>query len=170
MSLRALFLTIWLLLIVAMGTALAVVPPMTSLTLAWEKAPSHGTNISYVLKWGPQVGATNFTLFVGTNLTAVVTNPTTGFLYFHVVARTPEGLESEPSNTVIQTNYPAKPLELRVTTNTTTSIRIEGTTDGAATWIHLATVTTGDMPMVISTATKQLLIRSKLVPPPPLPQ
>lgn len=166
MSLRALFLTIWLLLIVAMGTALAVVPPLTSLTLAWDKAPSHGTNISYVLKWGPQLGATNFTLSVGTNLTAVVTNPTTGFLYFHVVARTPEGLESEPSNTVVQTNYPAKPLQLRVTTNTTSSLRIEGTSDGAETWIHLATVTRDNVPVTISATTKQLLIRSKLVVPP----
>lgn len=165
MNLRTLFLTIWLLLIVAMGTALAVVPPLTSLTLAWDKAPSHGTNISYVLKWGPQIGATNFTLSVGTNLTAVVTNPTTGFLYFHVVARTPEGLESEPSNTVIQTNYPAKPMNLRAVTNTTSSIRIEGTVD-ANNWIHLATVDKANAPVIIPSASKMMLRTVQL---PPLP-
>lgn len=163
MNLRTLILTIWLLLIVAMGTALAVVPPLTSLTLAWDKAPSHGTNISYVLKWGPQVGATNFALSVGTNLTAVVTNPTTGFLYFHVVARTPEGLESEPSNTVIQTNYPAKPLELRVTTNTTSSINLEYlNADG---WTHLATISFA--PYVIEMNRRWSNLRTVQLPPLP---
>jgi len=166
MSTSKLFTLILLALTLLTARLFAVVPPMTSLTLAWDKAQSHGTNISYVLKWGAQLGATNFTLSVGTNLTAVVTNPTTGFLYFHVVARTPEGLESEPSNTVVQTNYPAQPLRLRVTTNTTSSLRIEGTTDGAATWMHLATVNQDNAPVTISAATKQLLIRTKLVVPP----
>ena len=165
MNLRTLALTLWLLLIVMMGTVLAVVPPMTSLTLAWDKASSHGTNISYVLKWGPQVGATNFTLSVGTNLTAVVTNPTTGFLYFHVVARTPEGFESDPSNVVSVTNYPAAPVQLRMTTNTTTSLRIEGTTDGNS-WIHLATVNKDNAPVTIPSASKMML---RTVQRPPLP-
>lgn len=171
MSLRALTLTIWLLLVVAMGTAWAVVPPFTSLPLGWDRAPQHGTNITYVLKWGNLPGATNYSLNVGTNLTAVVTNPTAGYLYFHVVARTPDGLESEPSNTVIETNYPARPLDLRFGTNkTTSSLRIEGTTDGDN-WILLGTVTQLQRPVTIPATGKQLLIRAKtVVPPPPLPQ
>jgi len=163
MNIRALALTILLLLIVALSRALAVVPPLTSLTLAWDKAPSHGTNISYVLKWGAQVGATNFTLSVGNNLTAVVTNPTTGFLYFHVVAVTPEGLESEPSNTVIQTNYPAAPLQLRVTTNTTSSVNLEYlNTDG---WKHLATISF--TPYVIEMNRRWATLRTVQLPPLP---
>lgn len=160
-----LFALILFLLTLAALKVFAVVPPMTSLTLAWDKAPSHGTNISYVLRWGATNGAVNFQLNVGTNLTAVVTNPTTGFLYFHVIARTPEGLESDPSNVISVTNYPAAPVQLRMTTNTTTSLRVEGTTDGNN-WIHLATVTSKDAPATISATTKQLLIRSKLVVPP----
>ena len=167
MSTTKLFTLILLALTLLTARLFAVVPPFTSLTLAWDKAPSHGTNISYVLKWGPQLGATNFTLSVGTNLTAVVTNPTTGFLYFHVVARTPEGLESEPSNVVVATNYPAKPLQLRITTNTTSSIRIEGTTDGMETWIHLATVTKDNAPVTIRSASDHTLFRGVQFPPKP---
>jgi len=144
----------------------AVLPPLTSLTLAWDKAPSHGTNISFVLKWGPQLGATNFSLNVGSNLTAVVTNPTTGFLYFHVVARTPDGLESDPSNVVTLTNYPATPVQLRMTTNTTTSLRIEGTVD-ANNWIHLATVERAGAPATIQSASKSMMIRGMRLPPLP---
>lgn len=165
MNIRTLTFTIFLLLWAALGTALAVVPPLTSLTLAWEKAPSHGTNISYVLKWGPQLGGTNFALNVGTNLTCVVTNPTTGFLYFHVVARTHDGLESDPSNVISVTNYPAQPVNLRMTTNTTTSLRIEGTTDGNS-WIHLATVNKDNAPVLIPSASKMMLRTVQL---PPLP-
>lgn len=160
-----LFALILFLLTLAAMRVFAVVPPLTSLTLTWDKAPSHGTNISYVLKWGPQMGATNFTLSVGTNLTAVVTNPTTGFLYFHVVARTPEGLESEPSNVVSLTNYPAKPVNLRMTTNTTTSLRIEGTTDGNA-WVHLATVTRDGAPATIKSASDVMQFRTAIPPKP----
>lgn len=165
MSLRTLTFTIFLLLWAALGTVLAVVPPLTSLTLAWDKAPSHGTNISYVLKWGGLMFPEQYSLSVGTNLTAVVTNPTTGTLYFHVVARTPEGLESDPSNVVSLTNYPAKPVNLMIATNTTTSLRIEGTTDGNN-WIHLATVTRDGAPATIKSASDVMQFRTAIPPKP----
>lgn len=168
MSLRTLTFTIFLLLWAALGTALAVVPPYTSLALGWDKHASHDTNISYVLKWGNTNGSAQFSTNVGHKFTAIVTNPTPGILYFHVVAVTPDGIESLPSNVVVETNHPAAPLRLILdrTNATTSSIRIEGTTDGAATWIHLATVTSENAPAIIQSATKQLLIRSKLVVPP----
>lgn len=167
MSTSKLFTLILIALTLLTARLFAVVPPFTELPLGWDKAPSHGTNISYVLKWGNLPGATNYSLNVGTNLTAVVTNPTSGYLYFHVVARTADGLESDPSNTVIETNYPARPLQLRFGTNkTSTSIPIEGTADGGNNWIHLATVTKDNVPVTIPATTKQLLIRSKLVVPP----
>ena len=78
MNIRTLTFTIFLLLWAALGTALAVVPPYTSLPLAWDKAPSHGTNISFVLKWGHTNGSTEFSTNVGHKFTAIVTNPTPG--------------------------------------------------------------------------------------------
>lgn len=166
MSTTKLFTLILLALTLLTARLFAVVPPFTSLTLAWDRAPSHGTNITYVLKWGAQTNATNFTLSVGTNLTATVTNPTPGYLYFHVVARTSDGLESEPSNVVIETNYPAKPLQLRVTDNTTSSVRIEGTTD-AQNWIHLATVNRDNAPVTLPSASKGMMLRTVQLPPLP---
>jgi hypothetical protein len=100
---------------------------------------------------------------VGTNLVATVTNLTSGYLYFSAFARTPEGVESLPSNTVIETNYPAAPLQLRITTNTTTSLTLEGTMDGL-TWIHLATVTND--PALLEMR-KRMMLRTTL---PPLPR
>jgi hypothetical protein len=160
-------LAIWIIAALAFLVILAtnlfgVVPPFTSLTLSWDRAPSHGTNISYVLKWGPQPGATDFSLSVGTNLTALVTNLTSGFLYFQVVARTSDGLESDPSNTVKTTNYPAAPLQLRIRTNTTTGVRLEGTLDGQ-TWIYLATVTNDPVQVLMR---QRMMFRTL----PPLPQ
>lgn len=143
----------------------AVVPPFTSLTLAWDKAPSHGTNISYVLKWGALPGATNFNLNVGTNLTAIVTNPTPGILYFHAVARTSDGIESLPSNVVIETNYPARPLQLRITTNTTSSVILEFL-EGPE-WKHLVMVSNQYQSVVVSR--QALILRAKTITPPPLP-
>lgn len=161
---KSLLLILLLAIILAATKALAVVPPFTTLTLAWDKQSSHGTNTSFVLKWGPQMGATNFFLNVGTNLTAVVTNPTSGFLFFHVVARTQDGLESDPSNTVMATNYPAMPLQLRITTNTTTSLRLEGTVDGTA-WIRLANITKD--PVILAMSQRMLFRTSTNLPPLP---
>lgn len=153
----------FLLLLLLTMTSLAVVPPFTSITLSWERAPTHGTNITYALKWGNAPGATDFSMAVGTNLVATVTNLTSGYLYFSAFARTPEGVESLPSNTVIETNYPAAPLQLRITTNTTTSLTLEGTMDGL-TWIHLATVTND--PALLEMR-KRMMLRTTL---PPLPR
>jgi len=143
---------------------MAVVPPYTSITLAWDKAPSHGTNINYVLKWGDVPGSTNFTLSVGTNLTAVVTNPTSGFIYFQVVARTADGVESLPSNTVKETNYPSAPIELRISTNTTSSLYLEGSLDGK-TWVHLATITND--PAILAMRQRMMFRASTNLPPLP---
>jgi hypothetical protein len=167
--LTRLALAIWILaalafIVLLVTNLLAVVPPFTSLTLAWNNTASSGTNIGYVLKWGPLPGATNFNLFVGTNLTAVVTNPTTGFLYFHVVARTSDGIESEPSNTIKETNYPSAPIQLRIRTNTTTSLKLEGSVDGGA-WIHLATITND--PVWVAMRRNMMLRTSTNLPPVP---
>jgi len=161
-------LAIWIIAALALLVILAtnlfgVVPPFTSLTLVWDRAPSHGTNISYVLKWGPQPGATNFSVSVGTNLTAVVTNLTSGFLYFHVVARTSDGLESDPSNTVRETNYPSAPIQLRITTNTTTSLNLDGSQNGQ-TWIRLATISND--PIFLATQQRMMLYRLSTNQPP----
>jgi len=161
--------TIWLLVVIAFFVllarmAMAVVPPFTSLKLAWDKAPSHGTNIGYVLKWGSLPGATNFSLFVGTNLTAVVTNPTSGYLYFNVVARTSDGVESDPSNILKETNNPAAPLQLRITTNTTTGLKLEGSVD-LQTWIHLADIVND--PATVAMRQRMMLRASTNRPPLP---
>lgn len=145
--------------------AFAVAPPFTSLTLAWSKAPSHDTNITFVVKWGPQIGSTNYSLDVGTNLTAVVTNPTSGFLYFHVVAKTPEGLESDPSNIVSVTNPPAKPLLLRISTNTTTSVELDFL-EGSS-WKHLVTVSNDYQTVLVRR--QSLILRARTIIPPPFP-
>jgi hypothetical protein len=131
--------SIFLLLLLATKLG-AVIPPYTSLSLAWERAPTHGPDITYVLRWGTSVGATTWSTNVGNQTSVTVTNPTSGTLYFSVVARSSDGLLSDPSNTVVATNYPAAPLQLRISTNTSTSLKLEGTEDGK-TWIYLATVT-----------------------------
>lgn len=140
----------------------AVIPPFTSITAAWDKASSHGTNITFLLKWGSVPGSTNYHLSVGTNLTATVTNPTSGFLFFHVVARTTEGLESDPSNMIVVTNYPAAPLKLQISTNNTTSLKLEGTVDGS-TWILLANITND--PVVVAMR-RNMMFRASTNPPP----
>lgn len=153
--------------------ALAVVPPLTSINFAWDKAPSHLPDTTYELQWGSSTNSasTNFynnTLNVGTNLTCTVTNPTTGYLYFRCVAvDTKSGLKSEPSNVVLSTNYPAAPLQLNIQGTTTSAVQIEGQYPGSTNWIHLATVE--NEPVSFRQSTKSLLMRAKLVGAPPLP-
>lgn len=142
----------------------AVVGPFSSTTFAWERALSHGTNISYVLKFGTTTNNYTDRLNVGTNLQATVTNLTSGFLYFVVVASTPEGLESEPSNLVSVTNYPASPIRLRMKTNTLETVRLEGTRNNGVEWQHLATITND--PAIIFGSMRSMLIRASTIKPP----
>jgi hypothetical protein len=141
---------------------MAVVPPFTSLSLAWDRAPSHGLEITYALRWGTNMGGTTWSTNVGTKTSITVTNPTSGTLYFSVVARSADGLESNPSNTVTVTNHPADPLRLRIGTNTSTSIKLEGTVDGM-TWIHLANITNDPVTVAIR---KSMMFRASTNQPP----
>lgn len=150
-----------ILLLIALA-ARAVVPPLTSVTLAWDKAPSHDETITYVLQWGTSTNSasTNFynnIINAGTGTRMTLVNPTTGYLYFRVVAKSVEGLVSLPSNVVAETNYPAAPLQLRMQTNTTSSVDLEFL-DGA-TWKHLVTVS-NDFQTVLSQR-QNLILRSK---------
>lgn len=146
--------------------ARASVGPFESVQLAWDRDESHGTNISYVLKWGTVSNAYPNAIDYGTNTTALLTNLTSGFLYFIVVARTLDGLESAPSNLLIITNYPAAPLRLRMTTNTLQSVRLEGTRNGGMDWQHLATVTS-DPAMIMGSMRSMMIRASAIVPPLP---
>jgi hypothetical protein len=143
---------------------IAVVPPFSSVTLAWDRAPSHGTNTSVILRWGPTPGSTNFFFNAGTNTTATITNMTAGYLYWTAVARTSDGLESDPSNMVVSTNYPGAPLQLKITTNTSTSIKLEGTSDGH-TWNTLAIITND--PVLLSMRRNMMFRASTNQPPLP---
>lgn len=144
--------------------AMAVIPPYTSLSLTWNRAPSNGPEINYVLRWGTNVGGAIWSTNVGTRTSVTVTNPTSGTLYFSVVARSPDGIESDPSNTVTITNFPAAPLQLRISTNTTTSLKLEGTLDGQA-WINLATITND--PVIVQMRQRMLFRASTNLPPIP---
>lgn len=143
---------------------IAVVPPYTSLSLAWDRAPTHGPEITYALRWGTNMGGTTWSTNVGTRTSVTVTNPTSGTLYFSVIARAPDGLPSDPSNTVIATNYPAAAILLRITTNTTTSLKLEGTVDGAS-WIYLATITND--PAIVAMRQRMMFRASTNLPPLP---
>ena len=150
----------FLLLSLLLATKLmAVVPPFTSLSLVWERAPSHGPEITYVLRQGA-TWSTN----VGIRTSVTVTNPTSGTLYFSVVARSPDGVESDPSNVVVTTNYPTPPLRLKIATNTTTSLKLEGTLDGQ-TWIPLATITND--PVIVQMRQRMMFRISTNLPPLP---
>jgi len=142
----------------------AVVLPFSSVTLAWDRAPSHGTNTSVILRWGSTPGSTNFFFNAGTNTTATITNMTAGYLYWTAVARTSDGLESDPSNMVVSTNYPGSPLQLKITTNTSTSIKLEGTTDGF-TWNTLAIITND--PVLLAMRRNMMFRASTNLPPLP---
>lgn len=170
MSILQRFILILCVLLIWAWSVVAVVPPLASVSLAWDRAASHGPEITYVLKWGKSTNSEsedfyNNLINVGTGTTTTLVNLTTGYIYFHVVARTPEGLESDPSNVVSVTNYPAAPLQLRMTTNTTSSLKLEGLIAGE--WKELATVVND--PVVIQQNTRSLLLRAKQVTPPPLP-
>lgn len=172
MSTTKLFTLILLALTLLTARLFAVVPPFTSLTLAWDRAPQHTPDIQFELQWGTSTNAasTNFynnAIGVGTNTVCTVTNPTTGYLYFRSVAVHPaSGLKSEPSNVVSETNRPASTLQLRITTNTTSSLRLEGTAD-ALNWIHLATIALTNPMVVIQSASKTLMLRTVQLPPLP---
>jgi hypothetical protein len=143
---------------------MAVVPPYTSLTLAWDRALTHGPEITYVLRWGTNMGGTTWSTDVGTRTFVTVTNPTSGTLYFSVVAQASDGIPSDPSNTVTVTNYPAAPLHLRIRTNTTTSLKLEGTVDGQ-TWINLAMITND--PVIVQMRQRMMFRASTNLPPLP---
>lgn len=144
--------------------ARAVVGPFESVKLAWDRHLSHGTNISFVLKWGAASNSYPNSIDLGTNTTTVFTNLTAGYLYFVVVARTPDGLESDPSNVVALTNYPAQPIRLRMVTNTLQTVRLEGTRNGGMDWQHLATVT-NDAAMILG-GMRSMMLRASTLPPP----
>lgn len=154
----------FLILILLATKLMAVVPPFTSLSLAWDRAPTHGPEITYVLRWGTNMGGTTWSTNVGTRTSVTVTNPTSGTLYFSVVARSSDLTESDPSNTAITTNFPATPIQLRITTNTTTSLKLEGSFDGAA-WTHLATITND--PVQVQMRKRMMLRVSPNLPPLP---
>lgn len=153
-----------LLYVVCALVARAVVGPFESVRLAWDRAASHGTNITFTLKWGAVSNTYPNSIDLGTNTTTVFTNLTAGYLYFVVVARTPDGLESDPSNVVALTNYPAQPIRLRMVTNTLQSVRLEGTRNGGLNWQHLADVT--NEPAVILGGVKSMMLRARTQVPP----
>lgn len=145
-------------------TVSAVVGPFESVKLAWDRAASHGTNITFVLRWGAVSNTYPNSIDLGTNTVTVFTNLTAGFLYFVVVARTHDGLESDPSNVLALTNYPAQPIRLRMVTNTLQSVRLEGKRNGGMDWQHLATVT--NEPAVILGGMKSMMLRASTIKPP----
>ncbi len=142
----------------------AVVPPFSSVTVVWDRAPSHGTNTSFILRWGSTPGSTNSQFNAGTNTTATITNMTAGYLYWTAIARTSDGLESDPSNMIVSTNYPGAPLKLQIKTNDSSSLKLEGTVDGH-TWIHLATITND--PVLIAMRRSMMFRASTNYPPMP---
>lgn len=144
--------------------ARAVVGPFESVKLAWDRHLSHGTNITFALKWGAVSNTFPNSIDLGTNTTTVFTNLTTGFLYFVVVARTTDGLESDPSNVVAITNYPAQPIRLRMVTNMLQTVRLEGTRNGGTDWQHLADVT--NEPAVILGGMRSMMLRAATLKPP----
>jgi hypothetical protein len=153
-----------LLLLSAASLCHAALGPYSSVTLAWDRALTHGTNISYVLKWSTETNVYPNSINLGTNTTTVFTNLTSGLLYFVVTAKTTEGIESDPSNMVAFTNYPAQPIRLRITTNTLQSVKLEGTRNGGLEWQHLATVTND--PVTILGGMKSMLLRASANKPP----
>lgn len=145
-------------------TAGAVVGPFESVKLAWDRHLSHGTNITFALKWGTVSNTYPNSIDLGTNTTTTFTNLTAGYLYFVVVARTPDGLESDPSNVVALTNYPAQPIRLRMVTNTLQTVRLEGTRNGGTDWQHLADVT--NEPAMILGGMRSMMLRASIIKPP----
>lgn len=144
----------------------AVVGPFETITFAWNRAPSHGTNITFRLKYGTSTNDYPWFVDVGTNMLATVSNATPGYLYFIVVARAGE-LESEPSNLVNVTNYPAAPLQLRMVTNTLPTVKLEGTMNGGIEWRTLALVTNDPAYLKGNLASMMFRASTNL---PPLPQ
>lgn len=70
-------------------------------TLAWDRATSHGPDITFDLLWGRVTGAYTERGDAGTNLTYTVRGLTPGVTnYFAVIAKTPDGVMSDPSNEV----------------------------------------------------------------------
>lgn len=160
--------TIWLLLVVAIGTALA-----QPTTVAIERAPSHGPSAKFRIHFGTNTGVVNTSLDVGTNDLVQLTNGPWGRVFasaVEVVTNAPPfplEIISPPSNEILITNRPAAPMRLRILPSTNAAIRIEGTSDGAATWIHLATVTSENAPVTIRSASRSTLFRTSVVPPSP---
>lgn len=145
----------------------AVVGPFETMTFAWDRASSHGTNITFRLKYGTSTNNYPWFIDVGTNTIATVTNATSGYLYFIVVARTHDGLESDPSNLVNVTNYPASPLRLRMVTNTYPTVKLEGTLNGGVEWRTLALVT--NEPAFLKGGLASMMLRASTNYP-PIPQ
>lgn len=156
---------LWLAILLLLPLAVrAVVGPFETVTFAWDKALSHDSNIVFRLKYGPATNEQPWFIDVGTNTTATVTNPTPGVLYFNVVAVAPGGLESDPSNLVTLTNYPASPIRLRMTTNTPPTVKLEGTMNGGIEWRMLAIVTND--PAMLRGALAAMMFRASTNQPP----
>lgn len=153
--------TILILFLLALLTVVCrgVVPPFTGVTFVWSRAPSHGTNVQFILQWGHSTNDYSNWIPVGTNTTCTVTNPTPTTLYFRVVA----ALISPPSNIVEVPEIRPNPIELRAVP-AFRSIDVEFL--DAGTWKHLVTVS-NDHQSVVSKR-QNLILRSKVKP--PLPQ
>lgn len=152
--------------------SLLLLPPLVfgeagtfeSLTFAWDRAPSHGTNITFRLKYGTDTNQSAEFIDAGTNTTATVTNLTSGVLHFTVVATTEFGLESLPSNWVVVTNYPAAPLQLKLSSYKFPTVKLEGTLNGGMEWRTLALVTND--PVTLKGAVASMLFRATTNLPP----
>ena len=136
-----------------------------------ERAPSQGPDTRFRIQFGTNAGVVNSWMDIGTNDTVQLNNGPWGKLFASAVqvVTNPPPYEpitiGPPSNELVFTNRPSAPMRLKIGTNATTSLRIEGTIDGNN-WIHLATVNKDNAPVTINSTTKQLLIRSRLVVPP----
>lgn len=150
------------------------VGPFQSVKFAWDRALSHGSNVTYRLKYGLSTNDYQWAIDVGTNTTCTVTNPTSGYLYFTCVAVAPEvviqgiviqpELESEPSNILSVTNPPAAPLRFRASRYQFPTIKMEGTLNGGMEWRTLALVTND--PVTLKGAIGSMLFRASTNIPP----
>ena len=84
-------------------------------SLAWDRAASH-SNVTFCVLIGVKSGVYNVRQEAGTNATATVTNLAPALYFFSVIAKSPAGLESDPSNEVsFEVTKPLAPTGIRTT-------------------------------------------------------
>lgn len=91
-----------------------------TITLAWDASPDAEVT-GYRLYFGPASATYTNTVDIGAKLTTDVTL-TPGTFYFVVTAYTAQGLESDPSNEISYSVRPGKPLNLRITVQSSTNL------------------------------------------------